>query len=98
MKIQGNYINVNGGQLVTEPIQVKFQVLTDRIKVGYYLADDFDSMKLCVEELLEGMVYDEEGNELGIKPIRTRKYLPAIILGVFDNPEQEILNRINAIK
>jgi hypothetical protein len=69
-----------------------------RIKVGYYLADDFDNMKLCVEELTEGMVYDDEGNELGIKPIRTRKYLPAIILGVFEDPEQEILNKINTIQ
>jgi hypothetical protein len=40
------------------------------------------------------MTYDELGNELGVMPIRTRKYLPSVIFGVFEDVEAEILNRL----
>jgi hypothetical protein len=97
MKIQGNYINVNGGLVVTQPIEVKWQQLSDRVNIRYFLEDDFEPMRLCVESVTEEMVYDDFGNELGIMPVRKRTYLPQIILGIFEDVESEILTRINNI-
>jgi hypothetical protein len=97
MKIQGNYINVNGGLLVTEPIEVKWQQLSDRVQIRYFLEDDFEPMRLCVETFTEEMVHDDFGNEIGIMPVRTRKYLPQVILGTFEDVEAEIMKRINNI-
>jgi hypothetical protein len=97
MKIQGNYINVNGGLVVTQPIEVKWQQLADRVNIRYFLEDDFEPMRLCVETVTEEMVFDDFGNELGIMPVRSRKYLPQVMLGNFEDVEAEILTRINNI-
>ena len=94
MTIQGEYINVNGGQVITEPIEVRYKVEADKVLIKYYLGNDFEPMRLCVESQTTGMTYDELGNELGVMPIRTRKYLPSVIFGVFEDVEVEILNRL----
>jgi len=94
MTIQGNYINVNGGQVITEPIEVRYKVESDKVLIKYYLGNDFEPMRLCVETQVTAMTYDELGNELGVMPIRTRKYLPGVIFGVFEDVEAEILNRL----
>jgi len=94
MTIQGNYINVNGGQVITEPIEVRYKVESDKVLIKYYLGNDFEPMRLCVENQVTAMTYDELGNELGVMPIRTRKYLPGVIFGVFEDVEAEILNRL----
>jgi hypothetical protein len=97
MTIQGQYINVNGGQLITESIEVRYKVESDKVLIKYYLEDNFDSMHLCVESQVVAMAYDEFGDELGVMPIRTRKYLPSVLFGTFGNVEQEILNKINSL-
>jgi hypothetical protein len=97
MTIQGQYINVNGGQLITESIEVRYKVEPDKVLIKYYLEDNFDSMHLCVESQVVAMAYDEFGDELGVMPIRTRKYLPSVLFGTFGNVEQEILNKINSL-
>lgn len=97
MRIQGQYINVNGGQLITESIEVRCKVESDKVLIKYYLSDNFDSMHLCVESQVVAMAYDEFGEEMGIMPIRTRKYLPSVLFGTFENVEEEILNKINSL-
>ena len=97
MIIQGQYINVNGGQLITESIEVRYKVEPDKVLIKYYLEDNFDSMHLCVESEVIAMAYDEFDEEMGIMPIRTRKYLPSVLFGEFENVEEEILNKINSL-
>jgi hypothetical protein len=97
MRIQGQYINVNGGQLITESIEVRYKVEPDKVLIKYYLEDNFDSMHLCVESQVVAMAYDEFDEEMGIMPIRTRKYLPSVLFGEFENVEEEILNKINSL-
>lgn len=97
MRIQGQYINVNGGQLITESIEVRYKVDPDKVSIKYYLEDSFGSMHLCVESKVTAMAYDEFGDELGVMPIRTRKYLPSVLFGTFENVEEEILNKINSL-
>ena len=94
MTIQGEYINVNGGQVITEPIELRYKVEADKVLIKYYLGNDFEPMRLCVETQVTAMTYDELGNELGVMPIRTRKYLPSVIFGVFEDVEAEILNKL----
>jgi hypothetical protein len=94
MRIQGQYINVNGGQLITESIEVRYKVEPDKVLIKYYLEDNFGSMHLCVESKVTAMAYDEFGDELGVMPIRTRKYLPSVLFGTFENVEEEILERL----
>ena len=97
MRIQGQYINVNGGQSITESIEVRYKVEPDKVLIKYYLEDNFDSMHLCVESEVIAMAYDEFDEEMGIMPIRTRKYLPSVLFGEFENVEEEILNKINSL-
>lgn len=97
MRIQGQYINVNGGQIITDSIEVKYKVESDKVSIKYYLSDNFDSMHLCVESEVVAMDYDDFGEELGLMPMRTRKYLPSVLFGEFTNVEQDILNKINSL-
>jgi len=97
MRIQGQYINVNGGQIITDSIEVRYKVESDKVSIKYYLSDSFGSMHLCVESEVIAMAYDEFGDELGVMPIRTRKYLPSVLFGKFENVEEEILNKINSL-
>ena len=94
MRIQGQYINVNGGQLITESIEVRYKLEPDKVLIKYYLEDSFGSMHLCVESKVTAMAYDEFSDELGVMPIRTRKYLPSVLFGTFENVEEEILERL----
>jgi hypothetical protein len=50
-----------------------------------------------VESQVVAMAYDEFDEEMGIMPIRTRKYLPSVLFGEFENVEEEILNKINSL-
>ena len=98
MRIQGQYINVNGGQIITDSIEVRYKVESDKVSIKYYLSDSFDSMHLCVESQVVAMAYDEFDEEMGIMPIRTRKYLPSVLFGKFENVEEEILERLKDFK
>tara|TARA_R110002020_G_scaffold477_2_gene2423 strand:+ start:4074 stop:4373 length:300 start_codon:yes stop_codon:yes gene_type:complete len=98
MRIQGQYINVNGGQIITDSIEVKYKVESDKVLIKYYLVDGFDSMHLCIESEVIAMHYDDFGEELGLMPMRTRKYLPSVLFGKFTNVEEDILNKINSLQ
>lgn len=98
MTIQGEYINVNGGQVITEPIEVRYKVEADKVLIKYYLGNDSNPLRLYIQTKIIGMVYDEIGEELGIMPITTRKYLPGVLFGTFEDVESEILNKIKEIE
>lgn len=98
MRIEGQYINVNGGQIITDSIEVRYKVESEKVLIKYYLVDGFDSMHLCVESEVIAMAYDEFDEEMGIMPIRTRKYLPSVLFGKFTDVEEDILNKINSLQ
>lgn len=98
MRIQGQYINVNGGQLITESIEVRYKVEPDKVLIKYYLDIDSEPLRLYVETEIVAMAYNEFGEEMGIMPIKTRKYFPGVLFGTFEDIEAEILNKIKEIE